>query len=70
MTKSFADVTSSNLENAPPPAVAHVDQLPVYDEQTVLLEKAKREERKNAQVPVGNNEQLIQEEGKAKKKEK
>ncbi|OBZ90890.1 hypothetical protein A0J61_01074, partial [Choanephora cucurbitarum] len=62
LTKSFADVTSSNLENAPPPAVAHVDQLPVYDEQTVLLEKAKREERKNAQVPVGNNEQLIQEE--------
>ncbi|KAI8377267.1 hypothetical protein BD560DRAFT_390594 [Blakeslea trispora] len=62
LTKSFADVTSSNLEDAPPPAVPHVDQLPVYDEETVLLEKAKREERKNVQVPVGNNEQLIQEE--------
>ncbi|KAI8074297.1 uncharacterized protein B0P05DRAFT_548023 [Gilbertella persicaria] len=62
LKKSFADITSSNLENAPPPAVSHVDQLPVYDEETVYLENAKREERKNVQVPVGNNEQLIEQE--------
>lgn len=63
MTKSFADITSHNLENAPPAAKSHVDQHPVYDGETVYLENAKREERKNLQAPHGNNEQLIQEEG-------
>lgn len=64
MKKSFADITSSNLDEAPPSAVSHVDQHPVYDEETVYLETAKREERKNLQVEHGNNEQLIKEEGK------
>lgn len=62
--KSFADITSSNLENAPPPAKPHVDQLPVYDEETVYLENAKREVRKNLNVEHGNNKQLTEEEGK------
>lgn len=64
LKKSFADITSSNLDQAPPSAVPHVDQHPVYDEETVYLETAKREERKNLQVENGNNEQLIKEEGK------
>lgn len=64
LKKSFADITSSNLDEAPPSAVPHVDQHPVYDEETVYLETAKREERKNLQVEHGNNEQLIKEEGK------
>lgn len=63
LAKSFADITSSNMENAPPAAKSHVDQHPVYDEETVYLENAKREERKNHQAPSGNNEQLTQEEG-------
>ncbi|CEP19630.1 hypothetical protein [Parasitella parasitica] len=62
LKKSFADITSSNLDEAPPSAVPHVDQHPVYDEETVYLESTKREERKNLQVQHGNNEQLIQEE--------
>ena len=62
LPKSFADITSSNLEDAPPSAVSHVDQHPVYDEETVYLENAKREERKHIQVEHGNNEQLIKEE--------
>lgn len=62
MKKSFADITSSNLENAPPSAVPHVDQHPVYDEETVYKEVEKREERKHNQVEYGNNEQLIKEE--------
>ncbi|KAL9558600.1 hypothetical protein MBANPS3_000809 [Mucor bainieri] len=62
LKKSFADITSSNLDEAPPSAVPHVDQHPVYDEETVYLENAKREERKNLQVEHGNNEQLIKEE--------
>ena len=49
-----------------------IGSLPTIDrdDKTVKrrLEKAKREERKNVQVPVGNNEQLIQEEGKRTKK--
>jgi hypothetical protein len=63
LNKSFADITSSNLENAPPAAKSHVDQHPVYDGETVYLENVKREEKKNLQIPHGNNEQLIQEEG-------
>lgn len=62
LKKSFADITSSNLENAPPSAVPHVDQHPVYDEETVYKEVEKREERKHNQVEYGNNEQLIKEE--------
>ncbi|KAI7898018.1 uncharacterized protein BX663DRAFT_526337 [Cokeromyces recurvatus] len=62
LKKSFADVTGSNLENAPPPAVSHVDQHPVYDEETVYLERAKQDERKHLQNEQGNNEQLIEEE--------
>ncbi|GAA5802266.1 hypothetical protein HPULCUR_007729 [Helicostylum pulchrum] len=62
LTKSFADITSSNLENAPPPAVSHVDQHPVYDERLVYEQNEKREERKNHQVEHGNNEQLTKEE--------
>ncbi|KAI8980991.1 hypothetical protein BDB01DRAFT_794922 [Pilobolus umbonatus] len=46
---SFADVTGSHLEDAPPSAVSHVDQHPVYDEDTVLLSKLKREEHKEMQ---------------------
>jgi hypothetical protein len=62
LTKSFADITSSNLENAPPSAVAHVDELPVYHEEEVYMEMEKREEFKNNQVEYGNNEQLVKEE--------
>lgn len=69
MTKSFADITSSNLENAPPSAKAHVDQLPVYHEEDVYMEMEKREELKNNQVEFGNNEQLIKEEKGKKKKQ-
>jgi hypothetical protein len=62
LAKSFADITSSNLENAPPSAIPHVNQFPVYDEETVYHEIEKREERKHNQVEYGNNEQLIKEE--------
>ncbi|KAI8888834.1 hypothetical protein K501DRAFT_240030 [Backusella circina FSU 941] len=48
--KSFADVTGSNLENAPPAAISHVDTHPVYDEDTILRASHKREERKLQQV--------------------
>lgn len=62
--KSFADIASSNLDQAPPSAQSHVDQLPVYDEETVYAENAKREVRKNLNVEHGNNRQLKEEEGK------
>lgn len=62
MTKSFADITGSNLENAPPSAVSHVDQHPVYNEELVYKEAEKREERKHDHVEYGNNEQLLKEE--------
>ncbi|KAG2234048.1 hypothetical protein BDF21DRAFT_464371 [Thamnidium elegans] len=62
LTKSFADITGSNLEDAPPAAVPHVDQHPVYDERLVYEQNEKREERKQHQVEHGNNEQLLKEE--------
>ncbi|CAO3608066.1 unnamed protein product [Mucor hiemalis] len=62
LTKSFADITGSNLENAPPSAVSRVDQHPVYNEELVYKEAEKREERKHDQVEYGNNEQLLKEE--------
>jgi hypothetical protein len=43
-------VTGSNLENAPPAAISHVDTHPIYDEDTILRANAKREERKLHQL--------------------
>lgn len=62
LLRSFADITGSNLESAPPSAVPHVDQFPVYDEELVYQQNEKREERKTRHVEQGNNEQLIKEE--------
>lgn len=62
LPKSFADITGSNLENAPPSAIPHVDQHPVYDEELVYHQNEKREERKTHHIEQGNNEQLIKEE--------
>ncbi|KAI7896620.1 uncharacterized protein EV154DRAFT_491637 [Mucor mucedo] len=62
LPKSFADITGSNLENAPPSAIPHVDQHPVYDEELVYQQNEKREERKTHHLEQGNNEQLIKEE--------
>ncbi|KAF7725487.1 hypothetical protein EC973_009587 [Apophysomyces ossiformis] len=45
--KTFADITSSNMENAPPSATPKpVESQLVYDEDTVLREYARREARK------------------------
>ncbi|KAI9278112.1 hypothetical protein BY458DRAFT_503919 [Sporodiniella umbellata] len=62
LKQSFANITASNMENAPPSAESHVDQHPVYDEDTVLLEKSKRELRKQHPVEYGNNNELIEQE--------
>jgi hypothetical protein len=50
------------LENAPPSAKSRIDKIPVYDEDTVLLEERKREERKEHPVEYGNNDELIEQE--------
>ncbi|KAI8968252.1 hypothetical protein BDF20DRAFT_991214 [Mycotypha africana] len=60
--KSFADITSSNLDEAPPSATSRVTDKPVYNEDQVLMEKTKREQRKNLQTEQPNNEQLVEEE--------
>ncbi|KAG1138005.1 hypothetical protein G6F37_010379 [Rhizopus arrhizus] len=68
--KSFADIAASNLENAPPSAKSRIDKIPVYDEDTVLLEERKREERKEHPVEYGNNDELIEQEQAHEEKEK
>jgi hypothetical protein len=69
LAQSFADITGYNLESAPPSAVSHVDQHPVYGEELVYQQNEKREERKTHRVEQGNNEQLIKEEKGNTKKE-
>lgn len=51
---SFASVTGSNLDMAPPSASPQpVPQQPVFDEETVMLENARREIRRWRQKEPG-----------------
>ncbi|OAD78952.1 hypothetical protein PHYBLDRAFT_76969 [Phycomyces blakesleeanus NRRL 1555(-)] len=51
---SFAKITGSNLENAPPSAYPkHVPRHPSYDEDTIMRERTRAEARKMRQEPHG-----------------
>ncbi|KAL0093764.1 hypothetical protein F4703DRAFT_1730669 [Phycomyces blakesleeanus] len=51
---SFAKITGSNLENAPPSAhPKHVPRHPSYDEDTIMRERTRAEARKMRQEPHG-----------------
>ncbi|KAI9019354.1 hypothetical protein CLU79DRAFT_720338 [Phycomyces nitens] len=55
VNRSFADITGSNLENAPPSAhPKDVPQHPVYDEDTLMRESTRAEARKWRQEPHGD----------------
>lgn len=50
MGQSYVQVASQDLDQAPPPAQAKVDTLPVFDENDMMTESARREKRKMKQM--------------------
>ncbi|KAG0166941.1 hypothetical protein DFQ30_006577 [Apophysomyces sp. BC1015] len=56
-SRTFADITGSNLENAPPSAIPRpVHTHPVYDEDTILRESTRREARKQKEKAVSEGQ--------------
>jgi hypothetical protein len=50
MGQSYVQVASQDLDQAPPAAQARVDSQPVFDENDMMAESARREKRKMKQM--------------------
>ncbi|KAI8069647.1 hypothetical protein BC940DRAFT_297193 [Gongronella butleri] len=59
LSRSYAQATHSNLDKAPPPAKAHVDASPTYNEDQFLKATSQRETRKMKQLEQSGQWELV-----------